>query len=80
MSEELKSCPFCGSENVEDDYSGSTATFDGKKENPTGYHEYQYGWVDCLDCKASSGEVQIDHQHQSFSLSEAVAKKWNIRN
>ncbi len=56
----LKPCPFCGSSNVEDDYTAVITTFDGSRENPTGWHEYQDGWVDCLDCGARSGRVTVD--------------------
>lgn len=44
MSEELKPCPFCGSDEITLDSTGVQTTFDGPAVCPTGWHEYQSSW------------------------------------
>ena len=78
MSEELKPCPFCGSKNIEDDYDSVRTTFTGTKENPTGFHEYQTGWVDCKECLATGPEIRAKDD-EIDNVGDMTRKAWNTR-
>lgn len=45
MSSELKPYPFCGSNNIEEDWGGVVQ----------GSYDYQSGDITCLDCEGSVG-------------------------
>ena len=72
----LLCCPFCGSNDVADDYDAVITTFDGPGENPTGWHEYQTGWVDCNTCGAQGPFVRAKDE-QIESINSMVRNVWN---
>ena len=74
--QDLKPCPFCGSSNVEDDYDAVQPAFKGTRENPTGFHEYQNGWVDCNTCQAQ-GPIIRAKDEEIDNIKEMVFENWN---
>lgn len=79
MSEELKPCPFCGSKDLKEDWTSVRTTYDGTKENPTGFHEYQDGWIECKDCEGSIGvDLCLDNIPDS-EINGKLVKAWNAR-
>lgn len=74
----LLPCPFCGSEEVEDDYDAVMTTYDGPSYKPTGWHEYQDGWINCKTCGASGPHVRAKDQ-QVDDVNIMVHNAWNTR-
>ena len=64
----LLCCPFCGSADVEDDYSMVQATLGG--------NEHQSGWVDCNACGATGPVIHAKNE-EIPDISNAVADVWN---
>lgn len=72
MSEMLKPCPFCGSEDAYSVYL------------PDPYSRDQYAWVNCKTCNASGGQFvqRVYPDDKSFSRNEMElesTKLWNTR-
>jgi hypothetical protein len=72
----LLCCPFCESDDVEDDYDAVLTTFTGTRENPTGWHEYQSGWVDCNACGAQGPYVRAKDE-QIDRINDMTRDAWN---
>ena len=73
---DLLDCPGCKSTDLEEDYTPVTSTFTGTKEKPTGYHEYQSGWVNCNACQMSGPCVQAKDE-EIDNISSMVKESWN---
>jgi Lar family restriction alleviation protein len=72
MNEELRPCPFCGSEDAYSVYL------------PDPYSRDQYAWVNCKTCNASGGQFvqRVYPDDKSFSRNEMElesTKLWNAR-
>ena len=67
----LKPCPFCGSENLEEDY-GAVAEL-----NP----DEQSGNVECLDCGAKGPYITVvgDEVYETGCLPGKVREAWDKR-
>lgn len=66
----LKPCPFCGSENLEEDATAA-AEIRGAM--------YQTGWIECRDCNAIGPHVELTDEAPGQNDYQRVRDAWNHR-
>lgn len=74
---DLKPCPFCGSENLAEEASGSLEIYGST---------FQSAWIECLDCGCEGPRLEItdstnpeDFKENTVSDYQAVRDNWNKR-
>jgi Lar family restriction alleviation protein len=66
----LEPCPFCGSEDLEQDATGA--------QEIRG-NTYQTGWIECRSCGAEGPKIQLTDETPAQNDYQLVRNAWNDR-